>query len=265
MMRKGLEGCMTNLPPSRLPLHTSSDLNPHRSLIVDTPVRQDAQGGLAGIPSNQQRDRRRASQNHLTSPDTPQKMPEQEPHPTSTDIEAHENSILQQIQSIARNLSSHAPDIIQHATQQHMKWTLVDECPFVNLVKVHNIYMDAEATFHPGPDLFALRDVFWKLVIAPLAELFRYPKTKTHIFWENKKTIPFNREGILYFNVWYFDVLHHKKPSLSVQDVLACWFVTFVHECAHKVERGHGKDHEFAMEVLIQNCLLGFVELCVRT
>ncbi|KNC97724.1 uncharacterized protein SPPG_07186 [Spizellomyces punctatus DAOM BR117] len=267
MLRRSLEGFMQNLPPS---VAQEEEEQQKIGSAFSNPREQETNPGgtpLRSSSTGEAGNRRHTGTKTQPPPDIAQDTGDEGPRlPVKpTDLESLANDIVRDVQEYARNASSSAPDSILHVANPVKKWKLVtcDGCPCLNLVKVHNLYIDANTTSPPGAEILNLRDVFWDLVLAPLANLFKYPKTKVHIFWEGKGLIAFNKGGILYYNLRYFDVLHRKRvESYEIPEVLMWWFVIFAHECAHNVASGHDKEHEWAEEILIQKHLSDLMELC---
>jgi hypothetical protein len=61
----------------------------------------------------------------------------------------------------------------------------------------------------------------------------------------------FNKDGALFFNLRYFVQCHTNDPDLA----LSSWYMTFCHELAHNVERGHNRAHGALVEILAEEHL----------
>ncbi|KAL0219426.1 hypothetical protein P9112_005079 [Eukaryota sp. TZLM1-RC] len=68
--------------------------------------------------------------------------------------------------------------------------------------------------------------------------------TKCNIFYDESRTIAFNRAGQLFFNVFF----HSKIVDLNLDHVLSHWFVVFCHELAHNKISNHGKEFGAVVE-----------------
>ncbi len=106
--------------------------------------------------------------------------------------------------------------------------------------------------------------VFPCLILALSRKVFRVPDSKLALFWEDKRTIAFNRSGQLFFNLRYFEewAVRGRSPALQV---LSFWYVTFAHELAHNVAKDHDREHEGVMETIIHMFMPEFMVLAVGT
>lgn len=85
------------------------------------------------------------------------------------------------------------------------------------------------------------------VVLERLCGVYDLPLTSVAIYHDPLgKTIAFNANRALHFNVHFFHALHDSRPQSHA--CYAYWFVTFAHELAHHLAPGHGKEHGFFTE-----------------
>ena len=77
---------------------------------------------------------------------------------------------------------------------------------------------------------------------------------------KNTGVIGFNKHGVLYFNLLFFNKLHFKSNKVDIVDTYCYWFVVstfnsfdlnfqvFSHELAHNFVDVHNADHSFISE-----------------
>jgi hypothetical protein len=104
--------------------------------------------------------------------------------------------------------------------------------------------------------------VFACLILVLGRRVFGVPDSKMALFWEDKETMAFNRDGQLFFNLRYFEEWAGggRNPMLTV---LSFWYVMFAHELAHNVASNHDRQHEYAMETLIIQFLPKFLSVAL--
>lgn len=90
-------------------------------------------------------------------------------------------------------------------------------------------------------------------VLIFLGKVFDCPLKAIHIYWDhNAKTVAFNRNRSLFFNLRFYIGLHHSNdPSISFYSLSSerpsCfyyWYMTFCHELAHHFVIDHDAQHE---------------------
>lgn len=107
---------------------------------------------------------------------------------------------------------------------------------------------------------------FAELLVSTLAiSVFRLPldvAKNLSIFWEDGRTIAFNKGGSLFFNLKYYMQQREaqgKARSVDHATLADYWFVVMAHELAHNIANGHGKEHESVMETLLQSFMRNHV------
>eukprot|EP00178_Gracilaria_changii_P002008 TRINITY_DN1294_c0_g1_i1.p1 TRINITY_DN1294_c0_g1~~TRINITY_DN1294_c0_g1_i1.p1 ORF type:complete len:1731 (-),score=176.87 TRINITY_DN1294_c0_g1_i1:3748-8940(-) len=74
------------------------------------------------------------------------------------------------------------------------------------------------------------------------------------------RTIAFNRQGGLYFNLRYFTSLHYNQRAQPTLDCYCYWFTTMAHELAHNLVSPHNKEHGYYTESYISTYLPKLVQ-----
>ncbi|KAH9014859.1 hypothetical protein EDB84DRAFT_1590279 [Lactarius hengduanensis] len=85
------------------------------------------------------------------------------------------------------------------------------------------------------------------LVLDPLVEIYKIPKSSLHIFAENEGLVAFNRNGSLFMNLRYFEAWRT--------------YLTLAHEIAHNLVRTHDSEHEFYFSAICGTYLVSLSKL----
>ncbi|KAH9177932.1 hypothetical protein EDB89DRAFT_2111997 [Lactarius sanguifluus] len=85
------------------------------------------------------------------------------------------------------------------------------------------------------------------LVLDPLVEIYKIPKSSLHIFAENEGLVAFNRNGSLFMNLRYFEAWRT--------------YLTLAHEIAHNLVRTHDSEHEFYFSAICGTYLVSLSRL----
>ncbi|CAG8609038.1 5403_t:CDS:10, partial [Paraglomus occultum] len=92
----------------------------------------------------------------------------------------------------------------------------------------------ASIRMHPDIKKFAK-------LLDELCSIFELSMSTVHIFYEIGKTQAFNRNGSLFFNLYFYEILH---TTAKEKTAMINWFFTFCHEMAHHFEPLHNARHE---------------------
>lgn len=99
-------------------------------------------------------------------------------------------------------------------------------------------------------------------VLLDMSDVLQLARAAVHIFYDIQgPTIAFNLNGSLFFNLRYFEELHHGKLNMpaGAAEALVYWYVTACHEVAHNLVREHSSDHSFYTESLVVQFFGGVV------
>jgi len=79
-----------------------------------------------------------------------------------------------------------------------------------------------------------------------------------HLCYEPKgKTIAFNSNGSLFFNLHFWHVHGHNQPTDAARtDGITWWFMVMCHELAHNMVKAHNTEHSSHMLVDILSTVL---------
>ncbi len=132
-------------------------------------------------------------------------------------------------ESMAQNLTSIATG--KHGIHIFVSPSITDTSPFL----VKNT---------PGLTVFAslLKDV---------ASVFALDFSSLNIFYDNGKSIAFNRQGSIFCNYLYFQQLHEERllsGDGDRTDAMLYWWVTLCHELAHNLVSDHSAEHSYYIE-----------------
>lgn len=99
-------------------------------------------------------------------------------------------------------------------------------------------------------------------VLNVLANVYEVPLRSCAIFYEpSGRTIAFNFNGSLFFNVRFFMNLHGGEArALRDPDVYIYWYLTFAHELAHQIESEHNQTHSHFMTSFIESYFVKFIK-----
>ncbi|KAI6144665.1 hypothetical protein BKA82DRAFT_15653 [Pisolithus tinctorius] len=100
-------------------------------------------------------------------------------------------------------------------------------------------------------------------IIITLSEIYRVPTKMLHIFYDvSGGCIAFNRQGIIYLNLRYFEVWHDEQVKTgNRQNARMSWFLTLAHEIAHNLTSRHNSTHEFWVSAICEAHLVPFSQL----
>lgn len=78
------------------------------------------------------------------------------------------------------------------------------------------------------------------------------PTTAVHLCYDaSGKTIAFNCNGSMFFNLHYWHKNGHKSQTDAARtDAIAWWFMVMCHELAHNLVKAHNTQHSSYMYVL---------------
>ncbi|CAG8703351.1 13798_t:CDS:10, partial [Dentiscutata erythropus] len=81
-------------------------------------------------------------------------------------------------------------------------------------------------------------------VLVSVSEIFKLPKSKINIFYDNDSTkVAFNRDKTLFFNIQCYIESGH-----SLNTAIVSWFMTFCHELAHNFISPHNAEFVFYLQ-----------------
>ncbi|KAH3743792.1 Sacs protein [Pelomyxa schiedti] len=110
--------------------------------------------------------------------------------------------------------------------------------------------------------------LFWSLLDMISRSIVGTPlggDSRVHLFLEASDNLAFNWRGSLFFNVEFFQILHHNaKLATGGQEALqpsVFWYLTFCHELAHNVETKHNSKHNALMLSLASHKFTQFQSL----
>ncbi|CAN8061537.1 unnamed protein product [Agarophyton chilense] len=104
--------------------------------------------------------------------------------------------------------------------------------------------------------------IAFKNVLFSLADVFSVRADGLAIYYSPVgRTIAFNRQGGLYFNLRYFTSLHfHPDTRRITVDCYCYWFTTMAHELAHNLVSPHNKEHGYYTESFVSTYLPRLVQ-----
>eukprot|EP00173_Palmaria_palmata_P005384 Plantae.Rhodophyta-Palmaria_palmata.ctg9444.p1 GENE.Plantae.Rhodophyta-Palmaria_palmata.ctg9444~~Plantae.Rhodophyta-Palmaria_palmata.ctg9444.p1 ORF type:complete len:417 (-),score=61.31 Plantae.Rhodophyta-Palmaria_palmata.ctg9444:350-1498(-) len=89
-------------------------------------------------------------------------------------------------------------------------------------------------------------------LLSDLARVFRLETSALAIFYATSgRTIAFNSNGSLFFNLRYFMSLHENSRHVPQVDAWVFWYTTTAHELAHNLSQSHDQKHGFYTEAFI--------------
>lgn len=99
-------------------------------------------------------------------------------------------------------------------------------------------------------------------VLVHISSIYGLRPESVAIFHEpTGKTIAFNRDRALYFNVRFFCSLHYRvSPAPSLQ-CFSYWYTTAAHELAHNIVQAHDQQHGFFTESFISVYMTKFINV----
>ena len=99
-------------------------------------------------------------------------------------------------------------------------------------------------------------------VIQHLASVYKLNLATVAIYYEpNGRTIAFNSNKALYFNLRFFCALHQQNVNIACYSY---WYMTFAHELGHNLVTAHNKEHGSFTESIAAMYLPDFAELMSR-
>ena len=111
-------------------------------------------------------------------------------------------------------------------------------------------------------------------VLVEIAAYLGVPAEHLHIYYNapcaDNRTIAFNMEGSLFFNMYFYETLHQQRQPSHVRSIfedpecLCYWLVYMAHELAHNIAKPHNKRHENAEESILISSLPGLMRACGR-
>merc|ERR1711982_120449 len=102
----------------------------------------------------------------------------------------------------------------------------------------------------------------FSIVIEHIANVYKPHLRTLAIYYEPAgRTIAFNSNKSLYFNLRYFCSLHQNHVDAACYSY---WYMTFAHELAHNLVTAHNKEHGSFTESIGALYLPDFAELLSR-
>ena len=138
-------------------------------------------------------------------------------------------------------------------TQVEEKKTYCDERPSQDLVFAANLSNGLRMFFAnstPDRSQFLARELnglnSFAAIVADCANIFLVGMDSICIFYDQSKTIAFNRQGSIFCNYLYFQQLHLEQVQKGKKtDALVYWWVIFCHELAHNLVESHNSAHGY--------------------
>ncbi|KAI0565871.1 Histidine kinase/HSP90-like ATPase [Gracilaria domingensis] len=118
---------------------------------------------------------------------------------------------------------------------------------------------------HSASEQFLRRNIdairAFRNVLFSLAEVYSIRSDGLAIYFSPVgRTIAFNRQGGLYFNLRYFTSLHYRQGAHPTVDCYCYWFTTMAHELAHNLVSPHNKEHGYYTESYVSKYLPNLVQ-----
>jgi Protein of unknown function (DUF3684) len=88
-------------------------------------------------------------------------------------------------------------------------------------------------------------------LLQDIASVFPLDFSSLNIFYDNGKSIAFNRQGSIFCNYLFFQQLHEERVVRGDgkrEDALLYWWVTLCHELAHNLVSDHSSEHSYYIE-----------------
>lgn len=99
-------------------------------------------------------------------------------------------------------------------------------------------------------------------VLVRLCAVYKLREETVAIFYESTgKTIAFNRNRALFFNLRYFANLHFNEGLSPALQCYTYWFTTIAHELSHNMAPAHGEQHGFYTESYVSHYMPKLLEL----
>lgn len=102
-------------------------------------------------------------------------------------------------------------------------------------------------------------------VLVDLCQVYEIRREAVSIFYETSgKTIAFNSNQALFFNLRYFANLHFASMNDNADMMMKCysyWFTTMAHELAHNMTSAHDKQHGFYTESYVSTYMPKLLQL----
>lgn len=94
--------------------------------------------------------------------------------------------------------------------------------------------------------------IAFRNVLHHLAEVYSVRADGMAIYYNPAgRTIAFNRQGGLYFNLRFFTSLHYVRGETPTADCYGFWYTTMAHELAHNLVSPHNKEHGYYTESFV--------------
>jgi Protein of unknown function (DUF3684) len=120
----------------------------------------------------------------------------------------------------------------------------------------HGIHIFVSPSSIPDTSFFLVKHSAGLSAFASLlkdvASVFALDFSSLNIFYDNGRSIAFNRQGSIFCNYLYFQQLHEERLLQGIdgarKDALLYWWVTMCHELAHNLVSDHSSEHSYYIE-----------------